>query len=445
MSAGVVLERSGSRTRAGARALVALFVGAAVLLAGIGALPSGVAPSAAQAACDTSSVLRNNASSVDAIEAGAQRNFFDRLNALRRSKGLGSLTWNQAMTDPAIAWSRTMSTQVPPGGSSSDPGWLHHARDTGSGDGVEPWQDYVTINSKIVSNWQRLAENVGVGGMRSSCSLSELDTNTDRVVSALHDAFVASSGHYKNMVGDHNQVGIGVHIDPDELWVTVRFAKGDLPRTSVASSTVSSSTAAFLDRAYKVFAGRTATDGEKRFWAPAVNAGNRYVVTHSLAVSDSWSGVRVNDLYQVVFGRSADSAGRAYWLNMIANGLRLEAVAAEFYGSPEYLYRNGGTNRSFVSALYRDLMGRSADSAGLNYWLDHLRTGRLTRVGVADNFYASIESRRDRSARLHRQILGSYPSGVSHDWWAARLAHVGDVGLAAELGASSAFWNLAVG
>ncbi len=205
-----------------------------------------------------------------------------------------------------------------------------------------------------------------------------------------------------------------------------------------------SATAAFIDKAYEVFVGRRASDGEKRFWAPHVDSGNRQALTFSLAVSDSWSGVRVNDLYQVVFGRSADAGGRAYWLDQIKRGLRLETVAAEFYGSPEYLQRSGGTNRSFVSALYGDLMGRKADSAGLSYWLGHLRTGRLTRVGVADNFYASIESRRDRSGRLHRQILGSYPSGVAHDWWAARLAQVGDVGLAAELGSSSAFWNLAV-
>lgn len=444
MSAGIEWEHlRRTRTRTLVQALVGVVVGVAVLLAAVGAVPGGSEPAVADAACDTSSVLRDT-SSVDAIEASAQRDFFSRLNSLRSSKGAGTLAWNQAMTGPSIDWSRTMSTQIPPGGSSADPGWLHHARDTGSDDGVSASQDYVNINSQIVANWQRLGENVGVGGMRSSCSLSELDTNTDRVVSALHDAFVASSGHYENMMGEFNQVGIGVHIDPDELWVTVRFAKGDLPQTSSASTPVSSTAGAFIDHAYQVFAGRAATSGERSFWAPHVNAGNRLALTSSLAVGDSWSGVRVNDLYRVVFGRSADAAGRAYWLNQIAHGLRLETVAAEFYGSPEYLYRNGGTSRSFVAALYEDLMGRRADSAGLSYWLGHLRTGRLSRVGVADNFYASIESRRDRSARLHRQILGSYPSGVAHDWWAARLAAVGDVGLAAELGASSAFWNLAV-
>ena len=299
----------------------------------------------------------------------------------------------------------------------------------------------MNVNSAIVPSWQRLAENVGVGGMRSSCSLSDLRTNTDSVVVALHNAFVASSGHYANMVGDFNQVGIGVHIDSDELWVTVRFAKGDLPRTSYA---VSSTAGAFIDKAYQVFASRLASSDEKRFWGPFVDGGNRQALTFNLAVSDSWSGARVNELYQVVFGRSADSGGRAYWLNMIAHGLHLETAAAEFYGSPEYLSRNGGTSRSFVSALYRDLMHRSADSAGLNYWLDQMNRGRLTRVGVASNFYASIESRRDRAGRIYRAVMGSTPSSLSLDWWSARLASTGDVGLASELAASSSFWNLAV-
>lgn len=392
---------------------------------------TGTSPAAA--ACSTGDLLGDTAT-VDAIESDAQQAFLVRLNDLRRAKGLSTLAWNGAVATHAISWSQTMSAQD----------WLHHARDTGADDGVEPSQDYVTINSKIVSNWERLAENVGVASMYSSCTTSDLASNTDKAVEALHNAFVNSSGHYKNMVADHNQVGIGVHIDSKKLWVTVRFAKGDLPSGSSSASTVVTTDASkYIDAVYQLFAGRTATSGEKSSWAPAVQSGNRTALTSALAVSDSWAGVRVNDMYRKILGRDADSGGRSYWLSQISRGFQLEAAAVEFYGSKEYFSANGGSNWRFVAALYEDLLERTGDDAGIRYWKNHLDRGQLTRSGVADNFYRSIESRRDRVNGLHQEIFGTGISGAARDAWAERLAWIGDVALAAELAATSSYWHMA--
>ena len=401
-------------------------------------LVGGVIAAAPAGACSTGSLLADTAS-VDRIESASQQDFLARLNDLRRSKGLGALAWNEAVTGPSIAWSQTMSTQTAPG--SSRVGWLHHARDTGANDGVTAEQDYVNINSRLVANWQRLAENVGVSGMRQACSMTDLDASADRAVLALHDAFVASSGHYKNMVGDFNQVGIGVHIDSDEMWVTVRFAKGDLPR----STAVTAEAASYIDAVFQLFVKRTASTSEKQYWAGAVQSGNRKALTQTLAVSDAWAGTRVADLYAKILGRTPDASGRAYWLDQIARGFRLEGAAVEFYGSNEYFSRNGSNPSGFVAALYRDLMGRTADGAGLSYWTGFLQRGQLTRSGVAHNFYASIESRRDRVNRLHREIFGTTLAGSGLDAWADRLSGLGDVQLAAELAATNSYWDRAVG
>ena len=64
--------------------------------------------------------------------------------------------------------------------------------------------------ASVTGVWQALGENVGVG----------LDANT------LHDAFMASSGHRANILGDYNYVGIGAALDADGfLWATVVFMK----------------------------------------------------------------------------------------------------------------------------------------------------------------------------------------------------------------------------
>lgn len=409
-----------------------------------------MAPAPAQRC--TGSVLASSPSEVQSIERDAQDRFHRLLNELRGAKGLAGLVWNEPITGPSIEWSETMSTQIPPGGSAADPGWLHHARDKGANDGVSPDQDYVNINSKLVPNWRRLAENVGVGGMRSSCTVSELRTNTERIVDALHDAFVNSPGHYKNMVGDHNQVGIGVHIDDDELWVTVRFANGDLPRgsqppsgsTVSTNATVTPEMEAYLDEVYRLFIGRSPSSNEMRQWADELQRGDRLAVTRALAVTDAWAGVRVNDMYRTVLGRSANSSGRAYWVDQISRGLTLEAAAVEFYASAEYYANAGKHDDGFIRALYDDLLGRTANASGVRYWKDRMRAPDFGQRETAANFYLSVESRTDRADALFREVFGRAPSAQERNAWADRLAQVGGIVLSAEMAATDAYWNRAV-
>jgi hypothetical protein len=60
------------------------------------------------------------------------------------------------------------------------------------------------------SGWSAIAENVGRGG----------------TVDSLHSAFMKSSGHKANILGDYNYVGIGTDTAPDgRLYVTVVFMK----------------------------------------------------------------------------------------------------------------------------------------------------------------------------------------------------------------------------
>jgi uncharacterized protein YkwD len=59
------------------------------------------------------------------------------------------------------------------------------------------------------SGWDKMGENVGRGQSPGS----------------LHDAFMASSGHKKNILGDYNYVGIGTGSRDGYLYVTVVFMK----------------------------------------------------------------------------------------------------------------------------------------------------------------------------------------------------------------------------
>jgi hypothetical protein len=79
------------------------------------------------------------------------------------------------------------------------------------------------------SGWDKMGENVGRGQTPAS----------------LHDAFMASSGHKKNILGDYNYVGIGTGSKDGYLYVTVVFMKKgstSAPATTTTTTTVAEET-----------------------------------------------------------------------------------------------------------------------------------------------------------------------------------------------------------
>lgn len=203
-------------------------------------------------------------------------------------------------------------------------------------------------------------------------------------------------------------------------------------------------TQAYIEAAYQVFLGRGASAADVDRWDTTVDRGDRASFTAALAESDEWAGVRIDELYQKILRRSADADGRANWLRRVREGLRLEDIAAFFYGSEEYFNRVGRTFEGYVDNLYADLLGRPADAGGRNYWVERLRSG-LSRTDAALNFYASTESRNDRVADLYQEILDRPPDAAGQAHWAQRLTTLGDVALAASLATSDEFYLKATG
>lgn len=120
-----------------------------------------------------------------AADTGAEElAFVAKLNELRTSQGLAPLATKGALFDLARTWAGRMEAAN---------GISHNPSLAGQGP----------------AGWKRLGENVGMG----------------YDVQALHDAFVASPLHYRNMVDPaFDSVGVGVVHAPDgEIFVTVNF------------------------------------------------------------------------------------------------------------------------------------------------------------------------------------------------------------------------------
>lgn len=110
--------------------------------------------------------------------------FITKLNELRASKGVAPLATKGDLFDMARTWSARMLTVR---GISHNP----------------------SLAAQGPPGWRRLGENVGMGYS----------------VQSLHDAFVASPLHYKNMVDPQfDSVGVGiVHAADGQIFVTVNF------------------------------------------------------------------------------------------------------------------------------------------------------------------------------------------------------------------------------
>jgi hypothetical protein len=134
-----------------------------------------------------------------AADSGSEQGFLSAINSTRSSAGLGSLTMDGGLQSHARRHTADMIAA----------GEIFHSSSA-------------ELQAAAGSGWSKLGENVGRGG----------------TVDSLHSAFMASSGHKKNILGDYNYVGIGTDSKDGVLYVTVVFMKkgggGSAPATTTA-------------------------------------------------------------------------------------------------------------------------------------------------------------------------------------------------------------------
>ena len=151
------------------------------------------------------------------VDPGAESAFISQTNALRASQGLPPLQVNGALTAKARAWAETMAAE----------GGIRHS----------------TLSDGAPSGWRRLGENVGRGPS----------------VNAVHQAFVASPAHYKNLVDPgFRYVGVGVVNAEGTIYVSEVFME---PASQPAPWT-SPSTAGTPNSAPQPSSGARATEPE---------------------------------------------------------------------------------------------------------------------------------------------------------------------------------------
>jgi len=126
----------------------------------------------------------------------------------------------------------------------------------------------------------------------------------------------------------------------------------------------------------------------------------------TLALDISGHAGQVYRLYQAAFDRIPDNAGLKYWIGRMQAGLTLEQVAAGFVDSPEFqaLYGSHPDNAEFLTRLYQNVLHRTPDQAGYDWWLGQLNAGRYDKITALASFSESPENQ--------ARVLGAILNGL---------------------------------
>src|SRR5262249_39297734 len=135
----------------------------------------------------------------------------------------------------------------------------------------------------------------------------------------------------------------------------------------------------FIAATYVDILNRTAGQSEIQGWLNVIAAGGSHlVVATAIWQSPEHRGIQVDGYYQTYLHRASDPIGRNFWVAVFLRGTSEEDVQRGFMESTEFM--NAHTdNTDFVNELYRDVLGRAGEPAGVAFWV-----GQLPAVGGRD-------------------------------------------------------------
>lgn len=189
--------------------------------------------------------------------------------------------------------------------------------------------------------------------------------------------------------------------------------------------------------------GRAPTATERASWAGRMESGAITpggVVAEVRRTTDHLQRVDpMARLYQAYFLRRPDAAGLRYWIDQRRGGRSTQSISNYFSASPEFRQRYGTlTNRQFVELVYRNVLGRPGEPAGVTYWTDELNAGRRTRGQVMVGFSEAPENRNLQAhgvnvSVLYTLLLQRSPTAAEYATHVATLRGGGTVAALADL------------
>jgi hypothetical protein len=161
---------------------------------------------------------------------------------------------------------------------------------------------------------------------------------------------------------------------------------------------------AFVDLVYANVLNRAGDAEGRAFWIERLDDGlsrgdvmlgfaesSEYIGRTQTTAAMSTDQAKITRLYQAFFGRAPDSAGLAHWSGLHAGGAGLDDIAGFFVESAEFASTYGAlTDEQFIDLVYANVLQRSPDQEGRNFWLAAV-AGGADRGEIMVQFSESAE------------------------------------------------------
>ncbi len=109
-------------------------------------------------------------------------------------------------------------------------------------------------------------------------------------------------------------------------------------------------------------------------------------------------------LYRTILGRDAEQAGLEYWMQAVADGATYGDLTFAFIASQEWknAVGDGLSDEEFVERLYVQALGRPSDPEGLDYWVNDILGSGASQRSIIRWF---AESQEQKNATVSEESL----------------------------------------
>lgn len=118
--------------------------------------------------------------------------------------------------------------------------------------------------------------------------------------------------------------------------------------------------------------------GNKSSATSAAEAAANAAAEETTAPAPTAREVAINTLYDDLLNRSVDQAGLEYWMTGQGKNNSLDTIAATIKNTTEYLTLE-------IEKMYEKYLNKQADAQGLQHWLDDIRLRKNTLAQVEEN------------------------------------------------------------
>jgi hypothetical protein len=181
----------------------------------------------------------------------------------------------------------------------------------------------------------------------------------------------------------------------------------------------------FVNNLYEELLSRPADTMGLGYYSGQLDKGvGRDQIVAQIMGGDEYHADVVQQLYQMYLHRDADPNGLTNYVGFLDHGGTVEQLRAILLGSDEYYFGHGASNGNFLAALYHDVLGRPIDASGQSIYSQML-AGGASRSDIAAALLQSAEGSQYRVNQEYLLLLRRSADAAGLSAYSSQLAASG--------------------